>query len=31
MDAKNLVNIFETDTFDLITCNPPYFKTNNDE
>lgn len=28
MDAKNLTKMFETDTFDLITCNPPYFKTN---
>lgn len=28
-DAKNLVNSFESDTFDVITCNPPYFKTNN--
>ena len=25
-DVKDLSNIFETDTFDLITCNPPYFK-----
>lgn len=30
-DAKNLVNIFESDTFDVITCNPPYFKTCNKE
>ena len=30
-DAKNLVNIFENDTFDVITCNPPYFKTCNKE
>ena len=30
-DAKNLVNTFESDTFDVITCNPPYFKTNNKE
>ena len=29
-DVKNLVNIFETDTFDIITCNPPYFKLNED-
>ena len=28
-DAKNLVNKFESDTFDVITCNPPYFKTKN--
>lgn len=25
-DAKNILNDYETDTFDLITCNPPYFK-----
>lgn len=25
-DAKNITNYFETDTFDLILCNPPYFK-----
>lgn len=30
-DAKNLVDRFESDTFDVITCNPPYFKTNNKE
>ncbi len=28
MDAKDLINKFETDTFDQITCNPPYFKIN---
>ena len=27
-DVKNLSNIYETDTFDIITCNPPYFKVN---
>lgn len=27
-DAKELSKVFETDTFDLITCNPPYFKNN---
>ena len=26
MDVKELNNVFETDSFDLITCNPPYFK-----
>lgn len=26
VDVKNLDEMFETDTFDLITCNPPYFK-----
>lgn len=30
-DAKNLVNTFESDYFDVITCNPPYFKTKNVE
>lgn len=30
-DAKNLVNTFESDYFDVITCNPPYFKTKNAE
>lgn len=29
-DAKLLDKDFETDTFDLITCNPPYFKNSND-
>ena len=28
-DAKNLINTFKSDFFDVITCNPPYFKTNN--
>lgn len=28
IDAKELNKKFETDTFDLITCNPPYFKIN---
>ena len=28
-DAKNIINKYETDTFDVITCNPPYFKYNN--
>lgn len=28
MDAKDITKCFETDTFDLITCNPPYFKNN---
>lgn len=26
MDVKQLPNIYNTDTFDLITCNPPYYK-----
>lgn len=25
-DVKDIINDFESDTFDLITCNPPYFK-----
>ena len=29
MNIKNLTDIYETDTFDVITCNPPYFKVNN--
>jgi len=28
-DIKNLNKIYESDTFDIITCNPPYFKTEN--
>lgn len=28
-DARNLKNVFDSDFFDVITCNPPYFKTNN--
>lgn len=28
-NAKNVINNFETDSFDLITCNPPYFKCTN--
>ena len=27
-DIKDIVNDYETDTFDLITCNPPYFRYN---
>ena len=26
MNVKKLTEKYETDTFDLITCNPPYFK-----
>ena len=29
-DVRKIDNYFETDTFDLITCNPPYFKINDD-
>ncbi len=25
-DVKNIDKLYETDTFDIITCNPPYFK-----
>lgn len=28
-DVKNLYGRFESDFFDVITCNPPYFKINN--
>ena len=31
MDVKTLSKIYETDTFDLITCNPPYFKYDNND
>lgn len=27
-DINNLYKEFESDSFDVITCNPPYFKTN---
>lgn len=26
MDINDLAKVYETDTFDLITCNPPFFK-----
>ncbi len=26
IDANKVCDMFQTDTFDLITCNPPYFK-----
>ena len=29
-NIKNVPNLYETDTFDLITCNPPYFKCKED-
>jgi len=28
-DVKNLNDKFDTDSFDVVTCNPPYFKTDN--
>ena len=27
-DVNNLCNYFDSDSFDMITCNPPYFKLN---
>lgn len=30
-DVKELSKLYETDTFDLITCNPPYFKYENND
>ena len=29
MDVNHISNTYDTDTFDLITCNPPYFKVQN--
>ena len=29
-DVCKIDKLFETDSFDLITCNPPYFKINED-
>lgn len=29
-DINDIYDMYETDTFDLITCNPPYFKYKND-
>ncbi len=31
MDVKELPLKYETDTFDIITCNPPFFKVNSNE
>lgn len=28
MDVNDIINYYQTDSFDLITCNPPYFKIN---
>ncbi len=28
-DVKNLKNVFEFESFDVVTCNPPFFKTKN--
>ena len=30
-DVNNLKNRFNSDSFDVVTCNPPYFKTKNSE
>lgn len=30
-DVRRIRTIFEGDTFDVVTCNPPYFKTGNVE
>ena len=29
-DVKNIDNIFEPESFDVVTCNPPYFKFQSD-
>ena len=29
-DVKDIYNMFDTDYFDIITCNPPYFKNKDD-
>ena len=29
-DVKNIRKIFESDSFDIVTCNPPYFKYKSD-
>lgn len=28
MNVLDILNVYETDSFDLITCNPPYFRVN---
>lgn len=30
IDVKNLNNVFESESFDVVTCNPPYFKYKED-
>ena len=30
-DVKDIKSKFNSDSFDLVTCNPPYFKTKNEE
>lgn len=29
-DVKKMSNYFDSDSFDVVTCNPPYFKTKSD-
>lgn len=29
-DVNNLCNLYKPDSFDIVTCNPPYFKTKNE-
>lgn len=29
-DVRNISNYFESDSIDIVTCNPPYFKLNSD-
>lgn len=31
MDVKDISNNFDCSSFDVVTCNPPYFKVNNDK
>ena len=28
-NIKDIINLYDSETFDIITCNPPYFKNNN--
>lgn len=30
-DIKKISDLYESDSFDIVTCNPPYFKTDNIE
>ena len=29
-DVKNIMNLFDSESFDVVTCNPPYFKYKSD-
>ena len=31
LDVKKIVDIYDSDSFDVITCNPPFFKTTSKE